>query len=366
MKSILLLLTMAMLLGACTDQYEATPVSPSNQSQNDDHPSGPTSGIVYRDFQHAIWTIDADGTNKHEVVPGSEQAIYFSTGRGRLVYMAEHSNGLGLKITAVNLDGSSSVTLRQAINDSTGTSHIHGLCAISPDGMKVAYFTEGLATSDPGSSEAIYPHYLHIVDAFDPSRSHVIIGLNYSLVGSSVGFTADGGRVIFEVDGPRRGVMSVNADGSGLTTYSQIDMSGNRQCAWTSDGNRVATADYVSGQFDVYDLSAGSSMSLPFNEVRVSSLGWAPDGSKILFGTEPWDGQSVTHEAHISDMSGNLTTLALNGLMTGGQWASDGSKALFITYESGTGGGQPLNVMDDTGRALTRAATDAAEAHWIP
>lgn len=365
MKSILLLLTMAMLLGACTDQYEATPVSPSNQSQNDDHPSGPTSGIVYRDFQHAIWTIDADGTNKHEVVPGSENAIYFSTGRGRLVYMAEHSNGLGLKITAVNLDGSSSATLRVGINDSTGSSRVEGVCAISPDGMKVAYFTKGLATSDPGASEDIYSYYLHIVDSFDPTRSHVIVGVNYLIVGSSVGFTADGSRVIFEADGPRT-LVSVNADGTNLTNYNQIDMSGNRQCAWTPDGNRFATADYVSGQFDVYDLSTGSSMSLPFTKVRVSSLGWAPDGSKILFGTEPWDGQNVTHEAHISDMSGNLITLALNGLMTDGQWAPDGSKALFITYESGTGGGQPLNVMDDTGRALTRAATDAAEAHWIP
>jgi dipeptidyl aminopeptidase/acylaminoacyl peptidase len=160
----------------------------------------------------------------------------------------------------------------------------------SPDGKTLAFVSAGkpdrlagLATI-PVNSTA--------------SRQETVLSQDQDLDGGSVGSTdwsPDGKKILFNVDGPpgaKRGLYTVNTDGTDLTRISwpEMNVRQNGRYWWdptfSPDGKRIA---FVKGRDDrqIYTMNPdGTDAWQATHDAGVYEIqSWSPDGEKILYET---------------------------------------------------------------------------------
>jgi Tol biopolymer transport system component len=164
--------------------------------------------------------------------------------------------------------------------------------------------------------------------------------------------------------GGKREVYVSNLDGTGLVNVSNSSAFDDYRASWSPDGTRVAFQSNRSGNWDIIVVRADGSGLRNLTEGSVAQEEqpvWSPDGKKIAYTANSalWvmtlDGLAPTP----------LTTIAVSNSIV---WAPDSSKILFgstvgnlqdLFVVSATGGAQPANVTNT-------ATISEAAISWDP
>ena len=235
-----------------------------------------------------------------------------------------------------------------AYRDSTTASARDGSPSWSPDGLRIAFYSDR-----DGNSE------IYVMDADGSNQRRLT---DTAADEGYPSWSPDGKTIAFDSD--RDGnfeIYVMNADGTvprRLTSSPARDVS----ASWSPDGKQIAFMSDRDGGFDVYVMNADGS-----NPARRTTTGtawfpvWSPDGTKLAF--------HVGRDVHVTQPDGSqltrLTTDPDNGMYP--SWSADGSKIAFMSWRTGR---TELFVMNADGtdqkKLMTMERGDAIDPRWSP
>ena len=276
----------------------------------------PNGKIAYA--SHNLYTINADGTGKTELVNSQTQIRFpvWSPDGTKLAFSRTISPSQDSQIFVVNADGSNVVQL-------TSTGNNYGP-AWSPDGTKIA-FTSVRTGND---------------------------------------------------------IWLMNADGSNQTNLTANTPDADFEPTWAPDGTKIAFVSLrdfpsISGDttrgFEIYTMNPDGSnvRRLTNNQVLDIQPAWSPDGLKIAFTRRVTNSQTGEQNNDIFTMKfdgtgqTNITNHPSFDFDPG--WSPDGTRIAFATYRDAV---QNLNseiyIMDADGGFPTRVTNSAGEEERDP
>ena len=158
----------------------------------------------------------------------------------------------------------------------TAGPHFDAYPTWSPDGRWVAFLR--LLEEDPDHAA------IHLIPSEGGESRQLTADADAAVVGS-IAFSPDGDRIAYFSDGAIRakpvggGPSQVLVEVEGLRYFPDL--------SWSPDGEKIAYLPADGGQIMVGSLDTGRSVQLATGlaaDVRFSSLAWSRDGQRIAFG----------------------------------------------------------------------------------
>jgi Subtilase family/Domain of unknown function DUF11/Fibronectin type III domain/WD40-like Beta Propeller Repeat len=236
----------------------------------------PLSGtLIFSDPGTGIYTVDADGSNlEHLSLPGAgsidlyEGSLDWSPDGSKFTFAAEKTPNTHSSVWTANAHGSS---LTEVADDGSDPSW-------SPDGTKLVYGTalSGLLT-------------VSNADGSNPNS----IG-NAGVDNTSPAWSPDGTKIAWiSGSGLVHDVWVMNADGTAktrLTTSGDVYTAGigAHVLAWSPDGTTLVFIRGDNADTQIWMMNANSAnehlvYAQPHLTGPVESIGWSPDGTRILY-----------------------------------------------------------------------------------
>jgi eukaryotic-like serine/threonine-protein kinase len=258
---------------------------------------------------HSIWQISADGGNLHQLLPGWNSSADVCCGKwtpeGK--YFVFVSAG---QIWAIRETGSFLRKVnREPVQLTSGAIEYTGPLP-GKDGDKL-YAVAGLARGE--------------LDRYD-AKSRQFAPFLSGISASYVNFSRDKQWVTY-VSYPEGNLWRSRADGSQRLQLTFPPMS-TFLPRWSPDGKEIA---FVGGVPDettkIYIVSAsgGTPRQVTHGNTNENDVTWSPDGSSIIFNTEPQSGEAGTSAIFKLDLkSGKQTKLPGSEGLYSARWSPDG------------------------------------------
>ena len=304
---------------------------------------------TYVDNVGGLFEFNADDSNPVSLTPYSLQGARGQdgtpsvSGNGAKIAFSSYRNTIGLgdpHIWLMNGDGTNAHALTTGGVLSSGDAIKDRFPVISPDGTKIAFISNryvyAFPNSFPYNGIKVAFNDVYVINAdgtglhqVTPTQVNTSGGGASGSVVDSVAWGPDSNRLVYRgyrlvtvnnQTGYHNGVFFINADGSGDTTYTVIDDTGQSPAIdWSPNGRYITTAAgggvQGSGPYRLYifDLLGGNSHTLLSGAQNVETGGpgtirFSPDSSKIVYLTT--DNYTLDHPT-ISNLDGSgMTTLA--------------------------------------------------------
>jgi dipeptidyl aminopeptidase/acylaminoacyl peptidase len=287
-------------------------------------------------YDNDIYTVEPDGTDRQLLVEGSDilAGVAWSPDGTRLAYWTEGVD-THWRLTVVDADGSDPIVVASGDASTAGISGFG--VAWSPDSSKLAFTTYG---------EGQLPDRF-MVAAADGTTGAVPVGEPDPGVRDAA-WSPDGKTIAFGSDDPEKGGMGlylVDADGTDVRRLDTVGGPGWMfvDVDWSPDGRTIAAAAGPSKEtWDIWEFAVDGSTARMVSDPEVPSeqghAAYAPDGA-LAWGSG--DGIMLLEEG------GTPQTLA--GFVGGGMWSPDG---LLLATQSESAEGD-LVIIDRDGTIVT-------------
>ncbi|MFN8490887.1 MAG: hypothetical protein U0350_25060 [Caldilineaceae bacterium] len=267
-----------------------------------------------------------------------------SNDKGRVIFTSERDDNF--EIYAMNANGSAPMRL-------TNNTSIDSVPHWSPDGTKIAFHS---------NRDGNYEIYVMNADGSGQTRlttdSHDDAYPTWSPDGQQIAFSSN--RI-----GGLSQIWVMQADGTGQKILTS---GGNTRFEpeWSPDSTKIIYAHYTGRSWDIYQINADGSGETDLSNLDLTdetNPKWSPDGSKIVFESSP---SGFVPQVYVMNADGS----AMQGLTTGDAnyaptWSPDGKRIMFTSNRDGN---SELYVMNADGSDQTRltdnSATDSS-ADWI-
>ena len=225
---------------------------------------------------------------------------------------------------------------------SDGTLHLAP--ALSPDGSRVAYFSE----------KDFYSVDMYLADGVTGEVRRRILksGISsnyetYRFINSQANWSPDGKFLAIAAKrGPRDDILVVDVDRNKEVQRIELELSGVTTPAWSPDGTRLVFTGYEGGLSDLYVVNRDGSGLRRLTQDKYADLHpvWSPDGSTIAFATDRGP------ETDFRTLAFGNSRIALYDLATGSvrvlnrmdrgknvspQWSPDGRSLAFVSDRNG-------------------------------
>ncbi len=240
---------------------------------------------------------------------------------------------------------------------SDGTVHLAP--ALSPDGSKVAYFSEKntyfidlyLADGNTGRVEGRL-----LKSSFSANYE------TFRFINSGVDFAPDGRRLVLAAkSGPRDDIVIVDVDKKDEIGRIKVPLDGVTTPSWSPDGTRIVFTGYDGGLSDLFVVNQDGSdlQRLTNDKYAAFHPVWSPDGKTIAFSTDR--GPETNFDQlkygnfrialyHLD--SGNVEVLdQMQGRNSSPQWSPDGNQIAFVSDRDGVSN---IYMYDLTNRSLSQ------------
>ena len=305
-----------------------------------------------RDGGKEIYLMDADGSNVKRLTNNLSDDVNPTWSPDGLRILFESERDGNREVYVMDADGGNQIRLtRNDALDSTAT--------WSPDGKLIAF----ASNRDTGLPYNPYNMDIYVMNADGSNVRRIVDDPEYD-VGPQ--WSPDGRRILFMT--ARTGnfdVYVMNADGTGQRNLTADHDRSDGAPVWSLDGNYIAFARRIDGkdQLFVMDSDGSNLKRVTHNSANNGSLGWSPDGSKLIFQTDQ-DGNWEIYTISVDGELDQLTDDAAEDLWP--DWSPDGNR---IVFSSNRNGKQHLYVMNADGSSLTQitnSAADDTEPAWAP
>lgn len=216
--------------------------------------------------------------------------------------------------------------------------------ALSPDGSRVAYFSE----------KDFYSVDMYLADGVTGEVKRRILksGISsnyetYRFINSQANWSPDGKFLAFAAKrGPRDDILIVDVDRNKEVKRIEVQLSGVTTPSWSPDGKQLVFTGYEGGLSDLYVVNRDGTGLRQLTDDKYADLHpvWAPDGSSIAFATDRGP------ETDFRTLAFGNWRIALFDLATGAvrvldhmengknvspQWSPDGGSLAFVSDRNG-------------------------------
>jgi WD40 repeat protein len=249
---------------------------------------------------------------------------------------------------------------------SEGTLHLAP--ALSPDGSRVAYFSE----------KNFYFVDLWLADATSGKPIRRLLKSTWSsnyetfrFINSSASWSPDGQYLAFAAKrGPKDDIVILDVQRNKEVNHITLELSGVTTPSWSPDGKRLVFTGYDGGLSDLFIIDRDGKNLKRLTNDKYADLHpqWSPDGSTIAFTTDRGP------ETNFTDLRFGNYRLALYHLENGRidvlkgmeygkntdpQWAPDGKSLAFVSDRGGVSDIYLYDLADGESYQLTRLFTGA-------
>jgi Tol biopolymer transport system component len=310
--------------------------------------------IAYtRGFERDVWVMNADGSNKHQLVPDaaapswSPHGAFVSFTRTRTTAFPGGDTQEVTSIYTRPADGS-------ALARRLLTPEFDLDVEASPDGAKIAY-----TSVRPFSTSGVY-----VADADGANET-------FLHPGDGPDWSPDGARILLRSQGS---LYVVNSNGSLPTQLPEPtghDFASIASWRWHPDGTRISFVSSAGTEcFDVYTMGLdGTNVTrqtradcLPY----IEDSDWEPSGNTLLFAgfsCEPWDCNPSIFRAAVPD--GVPTELATSfSFLAQPRSSPDGTRVIFSQIHDV--GERTIWLMNSDGSGKRRLTVDGDAPTWLP
>lgn len=256
---------------------------PVTQAQAGSWPGG-NGRIAAGSF--VLETMNPDGSDKQPVLTSGitlSWAPDYSPDGTKLAFTSTRDNGIGNDndVFVINADGTGLTNL------TAGSGAENQVPAWSPDGSQIAFL------SDRGGTPGIY--------TMNADGSNVTpLGVTVPLIAAgrppALHWSPDGSKLLFH-NLTTNDMMSVNADGTGLTNLSTtFGLTGSEiSPVWSPDGSQIAFYSFggsggaaTDGLYYINANGTGLTLVTPLSGTTTDVVGlyWSPDGSRLVYSDE--------------------------------------------------------------------------------
>ena len=225
---------------------------------------------------------------------------------------------------------------------SDGTLHLAP--AFSPDGSRVAYFSEAdfyfvdVYLADGRTGKRLGRLFK---STFDSNYE------TFRFINSSVAFSPDGRFVVLTAKrGPRDEILIIDVERNKQVGRLKVDVDAATTPSWSPDGQRIVFTGYTGGISDLFVVNRnGSGLQRLTNDKHAEFHPvWSPDGSTIAFATDRGPGTDFSTLAigNWRIATYDVATQAVRvldhmdaGRNTSPQWAPDGQSLAFVSDRDG-------------------------------
>lgn len=257
---------------------------------------------------------------------------------------------------------------RLAVNERRSKGKMHLSPALSPDGRRVAYFSEGnqywvdLYVADARTGRVLSRL---VKSAFSTSME------NLRFITSSGSWSPDGRSfAIAAKHGNRDDLVIFDMQRYAVKRRIRLPLDGATTPAWSPDGTRLVFAGYEGGRSNLYVINTDGSGLTPLTHDSYTALQpvWSPDGKTIAFVTDRGPGTDLA-DLRFRPLGLALyrladSTITILGSMSGRnidpQWAPDGRSLAFVSDRTGTPNVFLYDLGDDQSYQLTNVYTGIA------
>ncbi|MFQ5550732.1 MAG: peptidase S9, partial [Gemmatimonadales bacterium] len=236
--------------------------------------------------------------------------------------------------------------------------------ALSPDGSKVVYLSEGNSLS--------IDLWVANIDATE--RRRLVRGAfsaefeSLRFISSGASWSPDGVNVAMAVKhGGRDDLVIVNTQSGAVVRRLPIPLDAVMNPTWSPDGSQIAFTGLMDGWSDLYSIGVSGGVPRRLTADRHADYhpSWSPDGRSIAFATDRTD---QTNEENLDfgslavavlDLtSGDVTLLPeMTDTNIDPEWSPTGDAIAFVSSRTGTANVFLYDVAKGTSRPITSVAT---------